>query len=192
MSGIAQYIHQVCDMASISLQQLQAVAISAGPGSYTGLRIGTSIAKGICHALQIPLIAISTLEAMIAGVQHAYAGRDVLFCPLMDARRMEVYTMVGTARHETVVAPQAYIITEPAFGFFPENRTTICFGSGLNKSLPYLPPHAEAFTAYTPSSEHLHSLAFQQFSAGIFANLPYFEPEYIKEFYTPVKKQSTN
>lgn len=189
MSGIAQHIQQVCDIAKISLKQVEAVAISAGPGSYTGLRIGTSIAKGICHALQIPLIAISTLEAMIQGVQQAYTGRDVYFCPLMDARRMEVYTMVGTADNRTIVAPQAYIIAEPAFPFIPAHRPTICFGSGLTKSLPFLPAHAEPITDYTPSAEHLHLLAFQQFSTGNFADLSYFEPEYLKEFYTPAKKQ---
>ena len=188
--GIAQYIQQVCDIAQISLQHIQAVAISAGPGSYTGLRIGTSIAKGICHALNIPLITISTLEAMIDGVKSMYADRDVVFCPLLDARRMEVYTMVGTATHETLVPPHAYVIVAPAFTFLPENRQTICFGSGLTKSLSYLPAHAEAFTAYNPSSEHLHSLAFEQFSMGIFADLPYFEPEYLKEFYTPAKKHA--
>lgn len=189
MSGIAHYIQQVCAEAAIPLQQLHAVAVSAGPGSYTGLRIGTSIAKGICQAGNIPLLAINTLEAMISGAALKLGDPDAYFCPLIDARRMEVYTMLGDAKGKTTVAPFAYVVEQPAFDWIPQDKLCYCFGSGAAKCAEHLPANCKVASDYAITAEHLHRLAFQQFSAGKFADLAYFEPEYLKEFYTPVKKQ---
>lgn len=189
MSGITGDIQEVCASAGISLQDLNAVAVSAGPGSYTGLRIGTSVAKGLCHALRIPLIAISTLEAMIDGVRDLYTGEDVLFCPLIDARRMEVYTMAADAGGNVVAEPMAYVLDSNTFSFIPEGKRTIIFGSGAEKCTPLLQSNYHWEIRYNLSSTHLHTLANRQFIMGVFANLPYFEPQYIKDFYTPAKKQ---
>lgn len=188
MTGITDHIHRVCRDAAVTMQELQAVAISAGPGSYTGLRIGTSAAKGICHALGIPLITIPTPEAMVSAMREKYDGQECLFCPLIDARRMEVYTMLADVRGTILLPPFAYIVTAPAFDFVPAGKPCVYFGSGLDKCLDQLPGGAVADHNYTPSAEHLHWLANRQFSAGIFADMPYFEPLYLKDFYTPVKK----
>lgn len=188
MTGITDHIHRVCTEAGVVMGDLQAVTISAGPGSYTGLRIGTSAAKGICHALGIPLITIPTPEAMVSAMLEKYRGQDVLFCPLIDARRMEVYTMLADTDGTILLPPFAYIVTSPAFDYVPAGKPCVYFGSGLEKCLDHLPAGAVADRDYTPSAEHLHSLANRQYSKGIFADMPYFEPLYLKDFYTPIKK----
>lgn len=189
MTVLSTEISTLCSDAGVSLQQLDAIAISAGPGSYTGLRIGVSTAKGICHAINKPLIAVNTLKAMIEGVKQRYAGKDYLYCPLIDARRMEVYMMVGNSNNETITDQQAYIIEEPAFNWIPSDKPCVFFGSGVQKCIELLPQNALIVADYTMVSTHMHKLAFYQYNASDFANMPYFEPIYGKEFYTSAKKQ---
>ncbi|HNI55692.1 MAG TPA: tRNA (adenosine(37)-N6)-threonylcarbamoyltransferase complex dimerization subunit type 1 TsaB [Chitinophagales bacterium] len=189
MSVITGNILAVCEQAGIGLKDIDAVAVSSGPGSYTGLRIGASTAKGICHALNKPLIAVPTLLAMVSGIQEKYQEEALLFCPLMDARRMEVYTLVADRDCNISAPARAYVIEEPYFDFIPAGRKTVFFGSGVEKTLNFLPEGSISDLHYFPSAEHLHLLALRQFNRQIFADTAYFEPEYGKEFYTPAKKQ---
>jgi tRNA threonylcarbamoyladenosine biosynthesis protein TsaB len=126
--------------------------------------------------------------AMVSGMQASYTGRNLQFCPLLDARRMEVYTLVANAHSEVVATERAYIIADPVFDFVPKEVETVYFGSGLLKCKEMLPPGSIADTSYVPSAEHLHILAFRQFSMKNFADVAYYEPDYGKEFYTPAKK----
>lgn len=189
MSVITDHIATVCREAGITLSQIDAVAVSGGPGSYTGLRIGVSTAKGICHALNKPLIAVPTLLAMASGMKSFYPGEQLQYCPLLDARRMEVFTLVADADLHILAGERAYVIEEPVFGFVPGDKATVYFGSGLMKCKDLLPVGSIADEHYIPSAEHMHTLAFRQFSANNFADVAYYEPDYGKEFYTPAKKQ---
>lgn len=186
MAQLTMLISEVCASGKIALSAVDAVAVSAGPGSYTGLRIGTGTAKGICHALGKPLIAVNTLEAMIAGIRSAYRDPELLFCPLLDARRMEVYTMVSASNGQVLVPQMAYVIAGEAFSFV--SGPCVFFGPGLEKSVSFLPAHAIADASYTLSAVHMHGPAAMLYNTGDFADISYFEPEYVKEFYTPVKK----
>jgi tRNA threonylcarbamoyladenosine biosynthesis protein TsaB len=162
--------------AEISFNQLNAIAISQGPGSYTGLRIGTSTAKGLCFALGIPLIAINTLKLIASAAVDR--GSMHLVWPMIDARRMEVYHCVYDHQLNALTEMQNGIITEP--GFRPElidNRTVIC-GDGAAKAvdilqLPYVDVHAHA--------ETMCSLAIQDYHSGFFVDLQSYEPFYLKQ-----------
>jgi len=173
-------IKEVLSAASLSIKQIEAVSISAGPGSYTGLRIGTSTAKGICHALNIPLIAVPTLKSMVMGARKTYKEDD-LFCPLIDARRMEIYTAVYDHGGAELVSPRAVVADKDLFsGEFMDKRI-IYFGSGLNKCKPLLlNPIAIFLENFSHTAANMATIASLNFSLGEFVNLLYFEPEYIK------------
>ncbi|MBK9457369.1 MAG: tRNA (adenosine(37)-N6)-threonylcarbamoyltransferase complex dimerization subunit type 1 TsaB [Bacteroidetes bacterium] len=112
IAQLTTLIARVCETSKITLQQLNAIAVSAGPGSYTGLRIGVSTAKGLCHALNIPLIAVNTLISMVEGIKDTYPEKNILFCPLIDARRMEVYTLLSDHSGQLLIPQQAYVMQE--------------------------------------------------------------------------------
>lgn len=182
--------------AGCTLQQLDAVAVTEGPGSYTGLRVGMATAKGLCYALQIPLITESTLKVM------AYATREAmglstgephllptLICPMIDARRMEVFTAVYTLDLEVVVPGGAHILDNNSFNKELENNRLIFCGNGIVKWKPLCSKHLRAVfyegDGYTAT--HLALLSEQKFQQKIWADLAYAEPAYLKEFYSHVK-----
>lgn len=191
IAQITTLINNVCTKANLLVKQLDAVAVSAGPGSYTGLRIGVSTAKGICHALNIPLIAVNSLESMVYGVKDIYPEEHLLFCPLIDARRMEVYTLLADKNGKLLLPNQAYILNEGSlFDPFLKNNPIVFFGTGLNKSKPYLNNVNSIFhDNYIQYSTSMHFLANLQFLKGVFEDIAYFEPKYIKEFYTTQKSR---
>ncbi len=182
-------IEKVCHNAAIPLKEIDAVAVSSGPGSYTGLRIGVSTAKGICQALNIPLISVNSLESMVYGIKDKFTGSDVLFCPLIDARRMEVYTLIADTSGSILVPQQAYIVNEGHLlqDMLTKNRI-VFFGTGLNKCKELL-NHSNAifYDDFIQTSTSMHFLANRQFSNSVFEDIAYFEPLYIKEFYTTQK-----
>lgn len=170
-------IQQVMDKAAISMQDLSAIALSDGPGSYTGLRIGSSTAKGLCFALQIPLIKISTLESLARAVskKSAYA----FIWPMIDARRMEVYHSIYNASLACKQAPNNGIID--AQGFVPDwldlGSTVIC-GDGGKKAADYL---SCDFIDIQPDSAHLCDLAIQAYQQHDFVDTASYEPFYLKQ-----------
>lgn len=174
-------------------KDLSAVAVSAGPGSYTGLRIGVSAAKGICYALDIPLITISTLEILARTFQLQHPENLQLLCPMIDARRMEVYTALYSADFQTIEIAHPLVIEADAFEHVLRNRSIVFFGDGTEKCIPTLSVSENATfdTQINISAEGMITPAFDAFKQGNFADLAYFEPEYLKPYQgTPPKPKA--
>jgi tRNA threonylcarbamoyladenosine biosynthesis protein TsaB len=165
---------------------LQAIAVSAGPGSYTGLRVGMSTAKGLCYALGIPLISINTLQMMAAAVQRPSTD---LLCPMIDARRMEVFTALYDRSLNTVLAPTNLILTETSFLDWLQNNTITFFGNGSKKTEDIIKHSNALFVPVTATAENMVSLSVKRFEANQFEDLAYAEPFYGKDFHSPVSKK---
>lgn len=159
---------------------LDAIAISKGPGSYTGLRIGVSSAKGLCYSLGIPLIAISTLEAMAEGIKK-YTNHYL--CPMLDARRMEVYTALFDQNGKVLMATQPLILDQESFSNYLSNNRICFFGDGSNKWKEVVASQNAFFIdSVVPDAEFVGQLAVKEFNTQSFEDLAYFEPSYLKEF----------
>jgi len=170
--------------AGFSLEALDAVAVAKGPGSYTGLRVGVSTAKGLCYALDKPLIAISSLEALTTQTTAFYPN-DFLFCPMIDARRMEVFAAVYNSDLELILPTQAVIIDTDSFGELLQERSVVFFGDGAAKCKPILGSHPNAFfpgQAIEPSARTVGVLATKAYASAQFEDLASFEPYYLKDF----------
>lgn len=180
-------VPEICDEASVKLKDLDAVAVSEGPGSYTGLRIGVTSAKGFCFALSIPLIAIPSLDVMTEAVRKKFKGEYNL-CPMMDARRMEVYTkMVDQDDHE-VWALQPKILDENSFSEF--TQPVHLFGDGMPKFREIVNQENLLFIDNIyPDAANMGRLAAEKYQAGQFEDLAYFEPNYLKEWRTTTPKK---
>jgi len=163
----------------IGMQDLDAIAISSGPGSYTSLRIGTSIAKGICYALDKPLIAINTLESLALAASKLAQG--TIYAPMIDARRMEVYTTFYDADMNVVQAMQPLILNEHTFKEELTAQKTIVFaGNGGKKIKKVIDSPQFIFTDVLCAARHLVSLTAQAFATKQFESVAYFEPDYLK------------
>lgn len=166
--------------------QLDAIAVSAGPGSYTGLRVGMAAAKGLCYALMRPLISINTLQMMAAAVQQPSTR---LLCPMIDARRMEVFTALYDTSLTELMPSTNLILEESSFAECLAENTILFFGNGSTKAAPLLQhPHA-VFTSVTATAANMAALSAKKFAGGRFSNLAYAEPNYGKDFYSPVSKK---
>jgi tRNA threonylcarbamoyladenosine biosynthesis protein TsaB len=178
-------IKELMEKNNLHLQQLDAIAISAGPGSYTGLRIGMSAAKGLCYTLSIPLITVNTLQTMAASV---FNPSTKLLCPMIDARRMEVFTaLYDTTLHE-VMPSTALILDETSFSAWLDQNTITFFGNGSIKAS--LISHSNAlFSNTTTTALNMVSLTAKKFEQNQFSDLAYTEPLYSKDFYLPISKK---
>jgi tRNA threonylcarbamoyladenosine biosynthesis protein TsaB len=166
---------------------IAAVAVSKGPGSYTGLRIGVSAAKGLAFALDIPLIAINTLELMSSYARQLQPGLDI-YCALLDARRDEVYMAACTGKGEIILATSSVILGENAF-LFSEGKKCCFIGDGVQKSMHLLPEESIQITTL-PSAAMMTAIATDHFQMGKFENTDSFEPFYLKDFIPGISKQS--
>lgn len=181
---LSGFIKDCLDHIAAHEMKLDAVAVSIGPGSYTGLRIGLSEAKGLCYALNIPLIGIDTLKIMAVEVMftHDIQG-DELFVPMIDARRMEVYTAVYNMAFESLVEPTPLILTEEAYDSFLAENKILFFGNGSDKAQQVITsPNATFIQNVHPLASNMLPLAEQAFSRGDFLDLAYSVPLYLKEF----------
>jgi tRNA threonylcarbamoyladenosine biosynthesis protein TsaB len=174
-------IAELCTDLNIKLADLQAIAVVNGPGSYTGLRVGLSAAKGICYALNLPLICINTLEWMAFGnLEHA---TDYI-CPMIDARRMEVFTALYDREMKVIMEPQPMILEETSFIDHLENKKIAYIGDGVEKWKTICHHHH----AHYPKDHHdvlsLSILSYKFYLTKRFADLAYSEPFYTKEFHT--------
>lgn len=172
------FIDEILAEASIQFSELSAVAVSSGPGSYTGLRIGVSAAKGLCYALGIPLISIDTLTSLA----HQVKQTDGCIVPMIDARRMEVYSAVFNHEKEMIREVEAQIITGDSFA---EITDTIYFIGDSNekvKSILNQPNHVFLDTFTYPSAQQMCALSFAKFQSNEFEDLAYYEPFYLKDF----------
>jgi tRNA threonylcarbamoyladenosine biosynthesis protein TsaB len=191
---ITLFIEELMLNAGKKYTDLDAVAISMGPGSYTGLRIGVSTAKGLCYALDIPLIAVNTLEAMTSGFLSNcfFVNQQTLFCPMIDARRMEVYCAVFDFQNRVIQPTEAKIIEDQAFADLFDQYVVYFFGDGAAKCEAILGENlnARVMDDFNNSAIHLTSLSYHKYLKQDFEDIAYFEPYYLKDFIAGVKKDS--
>ena len=190
------FINEIFAENNLSIKNIDAVAVSKGPGSYTGLRIGVSVAKGLCYALEKPLIAVNTLDAMAdytAGNINDFTdlGTDnnVLLCPMIDARRMEVYTALYNKNGESVKPVDAEIIDEQSFSEYFEKHKILFFGNGAEKCKKYLSHHNALFTGPSKiSARFMQNIVEKKYNKKEFEDVAYFEPFYLKNFVAIISK----
>ncbi len=174
------YIEDVLAFAKISKQDLDAIAISKGPGSYTGLRIGVSAAKGLCFALDIPLISVATLRSLS---RKRTINKDEYIIPMLDARRMEVYSAVFDSAYNQIRDTQAQILEEASFAKYLENGITHFIGNGVLKFKEICThPNARYITETLPSATEMCVIASEKYTHSDFEDVAYFEPYYLKDF----------
>lgn len=172
-------IMELFENGPFSLKDIDAIAVSEGPGSYTGLRIGTSTAKGLCYALDKPLIAINSLKSLAALVQ--VDGQ--LICPMFDARRLEVYSAIFDADLNLVEPTQAVVIDGNSYKQYLENSSILFIGPGANKCVEFIGDNNAQFNLEIQvNAEGMAQLAEEAFVAKNFVDLAYFEPFYLKDF----------
>jgi tRNA threonylcarbamoyladenosine biosynthesis protein TsaB len=189
-------IEDALKQTGITFKNLSAIAVGIGPGSYTGLRIGTAAAKGLAYALNIPIIGISPLEAMAHHVINMQSGATsqsaMQFIPMLDAGRMEVYTAVYDYRLSEIMPAQALILMPGTFSEIALRHTLVFFGSGSRKFHDIMPDADKHIfiDGIIPAAPLMVPLATERYVAGNFLDTAYFEPLYIKEFVakTPVVK----
>ncbi|MFN8207415.1 MAG: tRNA (adenosine(37)-N6)-threonylcarbamoyltransferase complex dimerization subunit type 1 TsaB [Bacteroidales bacterium] len=192
------FIEEIFREQGITGSQLDAVAVSMGPGSYTGIRIGVAAAKGICYATGKPLIAINSLQAMSWGIQEELVNSKnplandpgTLFCPMVDARRMEVYLSLLNQQHEFVSEIQALILHGELYANELREHQIVFFGSGSGKALSLIQsPAAHFVSGFLNRATHLLSPALKAYRESRFEDTAYFEPFYLKDFVATVPKK---
>lgn len=191
-------IQHVVKVSGLDFEAIDAIAVAKGPGSYTGLRIGVSTAKGLCFTLDKPLLAVNTLQAMAWQVHSvanaAYANDIPLLCPMLDARRMEVYCALYRADNlEQVSATEAKIIDEQSFAEILETQKIIFFGDGAAKCEAVLSQYPNAIflkETINPSAKSIGVLAHEAYQTGQFEDVAAFEPYYLKEFMATTPKKA--
>lgn len=190
--SLTLFIDEVIRRSGIRYSDLAAVAVSMGPGSYTGLRIGVSAAKGLCFALDIPLIAISSLDSLAFGLlEQLRPGPDSILIPMIDARRMEVYLKCLNSSLETLQDVEAKIIDENSFDEFKPNEVLL-FGDGAAKFEGLFGADANvSFPKVAASAKYMAEPADQKLRGSKFENMAYFEPYYLKEFIANKPKKSS-
>ena len=179
-------IEKMMQETGFGMKDLRAVAVTAGPGSYTGLRVGMAAAKGFCYALNIPFIAIGTLDIM------AFAAKDEeadFICPMIDARRMEVFTAVYDKNLKKIIEPQAMLLDENSFAELLSSGKIIFLGNGSNKLRSIISNNKAFFSLVRADASHLAQLSNKNFVKKEFADLAYIQPLYLKEFYSPARKE---
>jgi len=191
---LSEFVQKALDFVKNANGKIDAIAVSGGPGSYTGLRIGVSTAKGLCFGFGIPMIAVDSLKVLVSALKNSKenfnnennffgSNHSVLFCPMIDARRMEVFCALyrydGTIFREV----RAEIITEKSFADVLENNIIYFFGNGAQKCKSVLQhPNCRFIDNIFPLAENMISLANEKFITCQFADTAYFEPFYLKEF----------
>jgi len=191
---LTTFIDQGLKESNYTFDDLDAVAVSKGPGSYTGLRIGVSTAKGICYAKDLPLIAINTLESMANGVVSETEVRkeeNTTLVPMIDARRMEVYSAFFNSKGEFLREVKAEIIDKNSYSDILKKQKMIFFGDGSSKITETIKHENAVFIKdFHPSSRFMASISDQYFKSEKFEDVAYFEPFYLKDFVATVPKKN--
>ena len=177
------FIEQVLKESNLQPKAIKAIAISAGPGSYTGLRIGVATAKGLCYGWDIPLIALPTLRILAEQVTYEFTDIEYII-PMIDARRMEVFTAVYSRDFSPILEERSEILTESTFDTYLNKGKTIFLGDGITK-FQSICKHENAYFWENkfPSAKQMGRLALEKYQAQAFEDIAYFEPFYLKEFY---------
>ena len=195
-SMLTVYIEQILKENGLRAHDLGAIAVSKGPGSYTGLRIGVSTAKGIAYGASIPLIGIETTYSMFWGISALWNknqpdNKDTLFCPMLDARRMEVYNAIYDHNGNTIKEISADIIEEDSFSDISESKKIIFFGDGAAKCKEVIKRRNAHFADdFVISAAHMYIPAIKAFKEQQFEDVAYFEPFYLKDFITTKPKKN--
>jgi tRNA threonylcarbamoyladenosine biosynthesis protein TsaB len=172
---------------NLPITKLNAVAITAGPGSYTGLRVGMASAKGLCFALQIPMICISTLKVLAISCSKHINEPSVWFCPMIDARRMEVFTAVYDGHIKEIMKPCAILLNEGSFKYMLQSNKIYFSGSGMLKLKEILYNKNAFFIDNLISPYAMANLSYENYIQNNFANIYSSSPIYLKEFYSSSK-----
>ena len=180
-------IKRILEAGRKSMSDLQAVAVSAGPGSYTGLRVGMAAAKGICYAMNIPLITVNTLELMAMAMVPPAEKEKALICPMIDARRNEVFTAVYTAEMKEIQAPRALILDKTSFEDVLKENRMIFSGTGSEKWKMLTRSNNAVFASQINVIESFALISSRYFAEKRWTELTSSEPIYLKEFYTHAK-----
>jgi tRNA threonylcarbamoyladenosine biosynthesis protein TsaB len=192
-SQLTVYIEEILREQKISAGDLDAVAVSKGPGSYTGLRIGVSVAKGIAFGASIPLIAVETTYSMFWGIRNSHydTTENTIFCPMLDARRMEVYYALYDHSGKKTKDIAAEIINPDSFSNIPDNQLIVFFGDGALKCRDVI-RHKNAIFAvdFRISASFMQKPVIQDFNNNKFEDVAYFEPLYLKDFITSIPRKN--
>jgi tRNA threonylcarbamoyladenosine biosynthesis protein TsaB len=195
-SMLTVFIQEILTETGILPSGLEAVAVSKGPGSYTGLRIGVSVAKGISFAASIPLIGIETTLSMYMGMKEKIGMKgnnddNTLFCPMLDARRMEVYYALYDWEGRRINEITAKIIDPESFNSVPESRKIIFFGDGASKCADIIRRKNSLFIDdFSMSASYMQKPAYESFNRGNFEDVAYFEPFYLKDFLATIPRKN--
>jgi tRNA threonylcarbamoyladenosine biosynthesis protein TsaB len=195
-SQLTVFIGEILKESSIRASDLEAIAVSKGPGSYTGLRIGVSVAKGFAYAASIPLIGIETTLSMFWGISENLNNKNVvnkntLFCPMLDARRMEIYYAIYSSEGKTIKDISAEIIREDSFSNIPESQKIIFFGDGAIKCKEVIKRTNIHFADdFRISASFMHIPAYQAIKNHNYEDVAYFEPLYLKDFITSIPRKN--
>ena len=192
----APLVKEVLDAAGLTVKDCDAVCVSAGPGSYTGLRVGASTAKGLAFGAGIPLLAVGTLDVLVQGATDAagpcHAGRGEespsFIVPMLDARRMEVYTAVYTPDGKRIAPIEAHVVTADSFAAQRAEGKVLFIGDGALKCREVL-GNDGLFVEAQPLARNMVPLAFDAYREGKFEDVAYFEPFYLKDFVATVSKK---
>ncbi|HTE07337.1 MAG TPA: tRNA (adenosine(37)-N6)-threonylcarbamoyltransferase complex dimerization subunit type 1 TsaB [Flavitalea sp.] len=185
-SWIHTAIHQLLAENNHSLRDLQAIAVVAGPGSYTGLRVGMSTAKGLCFALDLPLITLDTLELMASAQKETKWQTDdlpTLICPMIDARRMEVFAAIYDPDGNIVEPPAAIVLDEHSYEKYLSSHKLIFAGNGTEKWRKICPHNNAVYSDLNVEMVHIARMAQREFTNNRFADLAFAEPSYVKNAY---------
>lgn len=189
--NLAVFTEEILSESNLSATDLSAVIISKGPGSYTGLRIGVSFAKGLCYSLNIPLISIDTLHALALGYHQSQNKRVDFICPMIDARRMEVYSTIYDVNLNCVKSVSADVIENESYAEILKNGSVVFVGDGAEKCAIILGAKNRAFYSdFLCSATYLGKEGYKKFKQKEFENVAYFEPFYLKEFIVLKSKKS--
>ncbi len=196
--NLALFVKEILEENELSADDLDAVAVGEGPGSYTGLRIGVSMAKGICYACGLPLIAVGSLQSLaVVALEDYDAGlididdiEGSILCPMIDARRMEVYAGLYDVSLRTLSEVKAYIIDKNSFAEYKDSAHFIIFGNGATKCRDVMELSNLEYCSVTPSARGMVKLAQQAFERKEFQDVAYFEPFYLKDFVAGVSKKN--
>jgi tRNA threonylcarbamoyladenosine biosynthesis protein TsaB len=173
-------IKELLDQHEISIKDLNAVGISLGPGSYTGIRVGLAAAKGLCYALKIPLITYTSLELIALSASNSVKDNHALYCPMIDARRMEVYTAIYDYHLQEIIRPAALVVNENSFAEVLEEHTIYFSGNGSIKFRGLVNNANAIFLNEELSSDSLAKIAWEKFLGKKFENVGYAQPLYLK------------
>lgn len=195
-SRLSVFIDELLKENNLKVPDLDAIAVSTGPGSYTGLRIGVSTAKGLAYGSKIPLIGIGTLDALASGAlknpevhRILQENKSARLCPMIDARRMEVYTALYSSRGKRVSRISATIVDENSFRENLDAGPVIFFGNGAGKcSSKIIHPSAVFIEGIETLAEYMITLSVKSWQQKRFENIAYFEPHYLKDFIATIPR----